>query len=296
MCRCKAVVPHSGQPPGGNACYVGCQCDTANSENKCETCNLLTQMWDQEMPSSLFTAAQNSMFQEMRTSAEQLQETNGLSNLKAVAFENNNANNFCPDGVITTKGFYISQGKVGQGFAGWCKSWQGAAALSAEPTWCNMISSTTKVCSKMLITHPQKTPASVGTLVAKRMYCKGATCSVTKVGLCIDVKTPIFVPETCAKADHPDQESSACAVCNAESTNCDVDNQVLSDNNGATTSTVPNLGITDKKLDAKSMRMEFAEAAMAVLQELNGAEPPAEWAYACTGKAAERAEALMKLQ
>ena len=57
-----------------------------------------------------------------------------------------------------------------------------------------MISHEEKLCSKMLVTHPQNTPASVGTLVAKRMHCTQSKCSVTKVGLCIDVKEPIFVP------------------------------------------------------------------------------------------------------
>jgi DNA gyrase/topoisomerase IV subunit B len=307
--RCKAVVSGTGTSAGGHPCHVGCHCDAnVDNANRCDMCGVFGSSLDDFLPplsdvsygSLSYTAAMREQFNNMKASGKQLENDSGnAAQLTPVAFENNATTSFCPDGAVTPKGFWVQVGKMGKGSYGMCKTWGGAAALSAEPTWCNMISHEEKLCSKMLVAHPQNTPASVGTLVAKRIHCKSNKCSVTKVGICIDVKQPIFVAETCGNSTSVEISSSTCAICNAEATNCDVNNQVLSDNTGAkrTTATVYNeAGVTNMKLDAKSMRMSFADAAMAKLKELGSTKIPQNWEYSCKGTAAERATVLMKLQ
>lgn len=48
------------------------------------------------------------------------------------------------------------------------------------------------LCQRALLTHVHTTPASWGLLVTKRVRCHNNHCVVFKVGLCIDVKTPMF--------------------------------------------------------------------------------------------------------
>merc|ERR1712167_76208 len=111
----------------------------------------------------------------------------------------------------------------------------------------------------------------MGTLMGKRMLCDSSGCSVTKIGVCIDVREPVFVPEYC-DANHSaytDGTAAGCTPCGVDY-QCDVPNLKLAMNVGIRNSTIPSLNITNLKLDAKSMRVRFATLATAILQRLNG--------------------------
>lgn len=297
--RCKATM--NGAPAGTNPCYIGCHCDASTTTaTRCDMCNWVSTAGKLDGFTQPWAVANNVSGQvaAFKVQAEAAVSTDTVDTMTSFAVENNGTTLLCPDGAVTPAGFWMSKGRVGQGSAGWCQMWESSAAESSEVDFCNMTSSTHKVCSKMAIMHPHLTPASVGMLVAKRLSCTGNVCAVTKVGLCIDVQEPVFVLESCAPSHTKyaqDSSTDACQVCNAAKSNCHVSNTVLSDNTGAQAWDIPAMSITQRKLDAKSMRVKFAELAIAKLNTLTNGVIPANWTYSCQGAVAERVNVIMKL-
>lgn len=300
--RCKAVV--KGAPTGGNECKVGCEgsfcedlkqkvvntlkCDGAGGEEvKCKwdgAANALAQF------ESSLTNNQNTDKDKEGADSNVQPQT-----VKSPLVPNDKTTMLCPDAAVTSSGFWVKTGEAGKGWAAFCQQWSDAAAESAEATYCHWFNDRRNVmCSKMVTAHPQKTPASVGTLMGKRMLCEGDVCSVSKVGLCIDVGTDVFVPEACApghKHHSRYKDSSACKK------GGNVPNELLSDNVGIHATTIDSLGITNQKLDAKSMRIRWAGLATDLLMKKEkGSIKLADWNHKCTGDAAIRAKELLKMK
>merc|ERR1711998_14331 len=156
----------------------------------------------------------------------------------------------------------------------------------------------TFMCSKISVAHPNGLPASMGTLMGKRMICDISGCSVTKVGLCIDVRQSVFVPERCdpSHLQHASFNSStastACAACGAEY-NCDVPNAALSLNDGTANRSIATLSIDNLNLSWKAMRVRFATLATAILaQHPNGINGTL---HQCNSAVVEKADNFLRL-
>jgi len=191
--RCKAVV--GGATPGSNPCHIGCGGSNPVQDN----------------PNWYAWAA-----------------AKGLNTDPSTPIENTAA--LCPDGAITSKGLYISQSLPGYDdlkWCGFCYPWGGTSDLAlakvSGAATCQQLGDADNkdhfVCSTAVVGHVMWAPSSMGILVGKRVLCKKGHCTTSKVGLCIDVRQPVFVPGSCDDANAPNYDPNATICTSSESVN-----------------------------------------------------------------------------
>jgi len=316
--RCKAVG--QDMDPGGYACHVGCKCfakkdaekEGANAEKEGENASGESNesggndvLGDDDNAEESTCESCQDVHQDKSTQVKKHQIEYFFDEAQKAAFKENptfkveNSEQFCPDGAVTHRGFWVSRGDTTHS-VGWCETWVEAALEGEASMFCDHLSGQepgkkTFMCSKLSVTHPNNLPHSMGTLMGKRMLCNPEGCRVTKVGMCIDVKEAVFVPESCKIKGI---EGTGCTPCDTEY-NCDVPNAELVKNEGSHETTIEIedgkgnvLKVVNKVLSMKNMRVQFAKLATAILEKNNGVLPPENM---CHTAVVEKAENFLKL-